>query len=70
MTIEPNLSPNFIKANNASHMWHPMGDPMASKADPALMVAGGDDVFAFAAGATRLALQRHSWPACTFIDFR
>ena len=47
MTIEPNLSPNFIKANNARHLWHPMGDPKTSETDPPLIVARGDGVHVY-----------------------
>ncbi len=47
MTVESNLSLNFIKAHNARHVWHPMGDPKQSEADPPLIVAGGEGCYIY-----------------------
>lgn len=47
MTSAPNLSPNFIKAHNARHVWHPMGAPKQSEIDPPLIVAGGEGTFVY-----------------------
>jgi putrescine aminotransferase len=38
-------SANFLKAHNARHVWHPMGDPKVSEADPPLIVSRGDGVY-------------------------
>ncbi len=38
-------SVNFLKAHNARHVWHPMGDPKVSEADPPLIVSRGDGVY-------------------------
>ena len=38
---------NFLKAHNARHMWHPMGDPKTSEADPPLIVARGEGVYIY-----------------------
>jgi putrescine aminotransferase len=38
-------SPNYLKAHNARHMWHPMGDPKASAADPPLIIERGEGVY-------------------------
>lgn len=38
-------SVNFLKAHNARHVWHPMGDPKASEADPPLIVSRGEGVY-------------------------
>jgi putrescine---pyruvate transaminase len=47
MTIEASASLNFLKAHNARHVWHPMGDPKHSEADPPLIIAGGEGSFVF-----------------------
>ncbi len=38
---------NFLKAHNARHVWHPMGDPKANETDPPLIVAGGEGNYVF-----------------------
>ena len=38
---------NFIKAHNARHVWHPMGDPKTSEVDPPLIIARGDGVYVY-----------------------
>lgn len=38
---------NFLKAHNARHQWHPMGDPKASDIDPPMIVARGDGVHVY-----------------------
>ena len=40
-------SANYLKALNARHMWHPMGDPKAAEADPPLIIERGDGVHVF-----------------------
>ena len=45
MTIDRSL--NFLKAHNARHLWHPMGDPKANEADPPLIVARGEGVHVY-----------------------
>jgi adenosylmethionine-8-amino-7-oxononanoate aminotransferase len=40
-------SANFIKGNNARHLWHPMIDPKTNQADPPLVIARGDGVHVF-----------------------
>jgi len=34
---------NFIKENNAKHMWHPMGHPADSLANPPTVIASAKD---------------------------
>lgn len=36
---------NFLKENNARHMWHPMGPPSASLATPPMIITDGDGVY-------------------------
>ena len=45
--MNDSVNPNYIKAHNARHVWHPMGDPKASEADPPLIVARGDGVHVY-----------------------
>jgi putrescine---pyruvate transaminase len=40
-------SANYIKGNNARHLWHPMIDPKVSQSDPPLIIARGDGVHVF-----------------------
>jgi adenosylmethionine-8-amino-7-oxononanoate aminotransferase len=35
---------NFLKENNARHMWHPMAHPADSLANPPEIIVGGDGV--------------------------
>jgi len=47
MNIQADPSLNFLKAHNARHLWHPMGDPKTSEADPPLIVARGEGVYVY-----------------------
>jgi adenosylmethionine-8-amino-7-oxononanoate aminotransferase len=35
---------NFLKENNARHMWHPMAHPADSLANPPKIIVGGEGV--------------------------
>lgn len=37
----------FLKAHNARHMWHPMGDPKDSEVTPPLIIVRGEGVHVF-----------------------
>ena len=35
---------NFLKANNARHLWHPMAHPAESQANPPTIITGAQGV--------------------------
>ncbi len=36
--------PNFLKDNNAQHMWHPMAHPADMRANPPKIVTGAEGI--------------------------
>ncbi len=38
------IEANFLKENNARHLWHPMAHPADSLANPPDIIVGGDGV--------------------------
>ncbi len=51
--LSEDFSVNFLKAHNARHVWHPMGDPKISESDPPLIVARGEGVYVYDADGKR-----------------
>src|SRR5215467_14044925 len=38
---------DYLKTQNARHMWHPMGDPKSSRENPPLIISRGEGVLVF-----------------------